>query len=78
MVYNVHENVDKVTGVIKPDGRGKHCNYHRVSSEDKENVLAHIKSFTLVDSTVDQKPIKNTYRVDLTSRKCMIFIKEIA
>ena len=50
MVFNVHEKADKVTGAIKPDGRGKHCNHHRGNSEDKENVLAHIKSFPLVDS----------------------------
>ena len=50
MVFNVHEKADKVTGVIKPDGRGKHCNHRRGNSEDKENVLAYIKSFPLVDS----------------------------
>ena len=59
MVYNVHEKADKVTGVIKPDGRGKHCNHHRVSSEDKENVLAHIISFPLVDSHYYCRPKTN-------------------
>ena len=59
MVYNVHEKADKATGVIKPDGRGKSCNHHRVSSEDKENVLAYIKSFPLVDSRYYCRPKTN-------------------
>ena len=48
--YHIHEKADKVTGIIKPDGRGKHCNHHRVSSEGKENVLTLIKYFPLVHS----------------------------
>ena len=50
MVFKVDEKVDKVTDAIKPDGRGNDWNHYRVSSQDKENVLSHIKSFPLVDS----------------------------
>ena len=78
MVFNVHEKADKVTGV-KPDGRGEHYNHQRVSSENKENVLADVTSFSLVDSHFCKaKTNKTTETVDLISRKCMIFIKEIA
>ena len=61
MVFNVHEKADKVTGVIKPDGRGKHCNHHRGNSEDKENFLAYINlSLLLIHTNVEQKSINNT------------------
>ena len=60
MVYNVYEKIDKVTGVIKSVGKERHCNHHMVSSEDKENILAHKKSSPLVDSHYCRaKPIKN-------------------
>ena len=59
MVYNIHKKADKVSGVVKPDGRRKHCNRHRVSSEDKEKVLARIKPFTLVDSHYCKQKNKN-------------------
>ena len=79
MVFNVDEKADKVTGVIKPDGRGNHWNHYRVISEDKENVLSHIKSFPLVDSHYCRaKTNKKYYRMDLTSRKYMSFAEEIA
>ena len=78
MVCNVQEKAGKVTGV-KPRGREKHCNHHKVSSENKKNVLADVTSFPLVDSHFCKaKTNKTTETVDLISRKCMIFIKEIA
>ena len=69
MVYNIHKKADKVRGVVDPDGRPKHCNRRRVSSEDKEKVLAHIKPFTLVDSHYckQKKKKKNTYKMGLLS-----------
>ena len=68
MVYNIHKKADKVRGVVDPDGRPKHCNRRRVSSEDKEKVLTHIKPFTLVDSHYcKQKKKKNTYKMGLLS-----------
>ena len=71
MVYNIHQKADKVSGAVKPNGRGKHCNRHRVSFEDKEKVLAHIKPFTLVDSHYckqkNKNKKKNTYRMGLLS-----------
>ena len=84
MVYNIHKKADKVSGVVKPDGRRKHCNRHRVSSEDKEKVLACIKPFTLVDQHYCKQKNKNkNKKKSLESgtsfcRKCMIFVKEIA
>ena len=45
MVYNVHEKKDKVTGILKADGRGKHNKHHRVTEEQREEVIVHINSF---------------------------------
>ena len=50
MVYNVHDKKDKVTGILKADGRGKHNKHHRVTEEQREEVIAHIFSFPVVDS----------------------------
>ena len=50
MVYNVHGKKDKVTGILKADGRGKHNKHHRVTEEQREEVIAHINSFPVVDS----------------------------
>ena len=53
MVYNVHDKKDKVTGILKADGRGKHKKHHRhhrVTEEQREEVIAHINSFPVVDS----------------------------
>ena len=33
MVYNVHDKKDKVTGILKADGHGKHNKHHRVTEE---------------------------------------------
>ena len=63
MVYNIHKKADKVRGVVNPDGRPKHCNRRRVSSEDKEKVLAHIKPFTLVDSHYCKQKNKNKKKI---------------
>ena len=63
MVYNIHQKADKVSGAVKPNGRGKHCNRHRVSFEDKEKVLAHIKPFTLVDSHYCKQKNKNKKKI---------------
>ena len=53
MVYNVHDKKDKVIGILKADGRGKHKKHHRhhrVTEEQREEVIAHINSFPVVDS----------------------------
>ena len=50
MVYNVHDKKDKVTGILKADGCGKHNKHHRVTEEQQEEVIAHINSFPVVDS----------------------------
>ena len=50
MVYNVHQKKDKVTGVVKPDGRGRHSSHYQVSEEQKQGVFEHINSFPVVDS----------------------------
>ena len=48
--YNVHDKKDKVSGILKADGRGKHNKHHRVTEEQREDVIAHINSFPVVDS----------------------------
>ena len=50
MVYNVHDKKDKVTDILQADGRGKHNKHHRVTEEQREEVIAHINSFPVVDS----------------------------
>lgn len=50
MVYNVHQKKDNVTGVVKPDGRGKQQHHQRVSEEEKQGVLKDFNSFPLIDS----------------------------
>ena len=50
MVYNVHQNKDQATGIVKPDERGRHESHHRVSEEQKRGVLEHINSFPVVES----------------------------
>ena len=53
MVYNVHQKKDEATGIVKPDGKGRHESHHRVSEEKKKGcfrVLEHINSFPIVES----------------------------
>ena len=38
MVYNVHQKKDKVSGVLKEDGRSKHGNHHKVTDEERKDV----------------------------------------
>ena len=64
MVYNVHEKKDKVTGILKADGRGKHNKHHRVTEEQREEVIVHINSFPVVDPiTAEQKPTRSTWKL---------------
>ena len=50
IVYNVYQKKDQATGVIKPDGRGRHESHHRVCEEQKKGILEHINSFPVVES----------------------------
>ena len=61
MVYNVHDKKDKVTGILKADGRGKHNKHHRVSEDQREEVIAHINSFPVVDSHYCRAKTKKKY-----------------
>ena len=46
----MHQKKDHATGIVKPDGRGRHESHHRVSEEQKKGVLEHINSFMVVES----------------------------
>ena len=48
MIYGVHEKKEEVSGIVKPDGQGKHNNHYKVMQEEK--VIAHINSFPVIDS----------------------------
>ena len=51
MVHGVHGKQYVVTGVTKPDGRGKHNKNHQLVSEaNRQSVIDHINSFPVVDS----------------------------
>ena len=50
MVYNILDKKDKVTGILKADGCGKHNKHHRVTEEQQEEVIARFNSFPVVDS----------------------------
>ena len=63
MNYGVHEKKEKVSGIVKPDGRGKYNNHYKVTQEEKEKVIAqHISTpfLLLIEIIVGQKPIKIT------------------
>ena len=40
MVYNVHEKKNKLTGMLKPDGRGNNVKHAEVSDEQKNGVIS--------------------------------------
>ena len=48
MIYGVHEKKEEVSGIVKPDGRGKHNNHYKVTQD--ERVIARINSFPVIDS----------------------------
>ena len=50
MVYNVHEKINKLTGMLKPDGRGKYDKHAKVSGEWKNGVISHIDPFPVMES----------------------------
>ena len=50
IIYGVHEKKEEVSGIAKPDGRGKHNNYYKVTQKEKEKVIAHTISFPVIDS----------------------------
>ena len=51
MIYNVHENKSAEKGIPKPDQRGNYLNSKpKVTAQQKERVLEHIKSFPTVDA----------------------------
>ena len=63
MNYGDHEKKEKVSGIVKPDGRGKYNNHYKVTQEEKEKVIAqHISTpfLLLIEIIVGQKPIKIT------------------
>ena len=41
---------NKLTGMLKPDGRGKHDKHVKVSDEQKNGVISHIESFPAIES----------------------------
>ena len=49
MIYVAHEKKEEVSGIVKADGQGKHNNHYKVMQEEKENVIAHISSFPVVN-----------------------------
>ena len=48
MVYNFHQKKNKVIGMLKWDGRGKHDKHAKVSDEQKNGVMSHIDSFPVI------------------------------
>ena len=61
MNYGVHEKKEKVSGIVKPDGRGKYNNHYKVTQEEKV-IAQHISTpfLLLIEIIVGQKPIKIT------------------
>lgn len=49
MIYHVHEKKDKITGVTKPDGRGKKTK-SKIADNQMEIVVQHINSFPFIPS----------------------------
>ena len=77
VIYGAHEKQEEVSGIIKPDGRGKHNNHYKVTQEEKEKVIAHINSFSVIDSHYSQaKTNKKLLEVDLNIEKMYDLYKE--
>ena len=49
MVYNFNQKKNELTGMLKPDGRGKHNKDANVSDEQKNGVISHIDSFPVIE-----------------------------
>ena len=78
MIYGVHEKKEEVSGIVKPDGQGKHNNHYKVMQDEKEKVIAHINSFPVTDSHYcPAKTNKNYLEADLNIEKMYDLYKEI-
>ena len=47
---NVYQQNNKLTNMLKPDGKGKHDKHIKMSDEQKNGVISHIHSFPVVES----------------------------
>ena len=47
---NVYQQNNKLTNMLKPDGKGKHDKHIKMSDEQKNGVISHIYSFPVVES----------------------------
>ena len=78
MIYGVHEKKEEVSGIVKPDGQGKHNNHYKVMQDEKEKVIARINSFHVIDSHYcPAKTNKNYLEADLNIEKMYDLYKEI-
>ena len=80
MVCNVHQKKNKLTGMLKLDGRGKHDKHAKVSDEQKNGVISHIDSFPVIEShycraKTNKKYLEAGLRIqkmyDLYKEKCI-------
>ena len=77
VIYGAHEKKEEVSGIIKPDGRGKHNNHYKVTQDEKEKVIAHINSFPVIDSHYSRaKTNKKLLEVDLNIEEMYDLYKE--
>ena len=77
MIYGVHEKKEEVSGIVQPDGPGKHKNHYKVTQEEKEKVIAHTKSFPAIESHYCQaKTNKKCLEADLKIEKMHNLCKE--
>ena len=74
MVCNVHEKKNKLIGMLKPDGRGKHNTHAKVSDEQKNGVISHIDFFPAIESHCCRAKANKKYLEAL--QRCMIFTKK--
>ena len=61
MVYNVNQKKNKLTGMLKPDGRGKRDRHARVSDEHKNGVISHIDFFPVIECHYSRTKTNNKY-----------------
>ena len=77
MVYNVHQKKDKVSGILKQDGRGKHGNHRKVTYEQKNEVISHINSFPVMEAHYCQAKTNRKYlEAELNVEKMYDLYKE--
>ena len=76
---NVDQQNNKLTNMLKPDGKGKHDKHIKMSDEQKNGVISHIYSFPVIEShNCRAKTNKNIWKQSLAFKRCLIFRKKNA